>query len=634
MSLAGPTIEEISIPTTGSDYPFFNNVSLILAFVVAFYGLIAQWKRVPYIVTSMYRLTVLAIIVIIFEVCLEIFLPMYIKKNYKPIQNNINITITIVILLMVLSILIVDFNKYFRYRSFRIWQVFHALFDMAKSYIKIPNKKRQIKLNPKFAKEIFHQFFLMKKDSDWSFLDQISENKYSISVLCHIEDRNRFNSDLYNLALKFLKNGAFVQYISCDRHPIEFLNGIFSVFSKEYKDQIDEENEKQKQNNIDTVSTEMTIEEETDLENIKKVWSGEIVDRKGRKINFKDNLILIDAHTKHFGFNERIYKYNSKVAKDLCLDIITSDASYPGIHSAIIKGFLKVSKKRQKKNNKNSNQTDEPLSLIIYEDLSSLIDLESHEQYKIFLRHIIASERLESGLFTVFFENYTSVAYTGFLQNIVDKTFLVENQHDIAYTAYEIQQQIPRIVSKISDWIHKENKIGKKVKLLSILNGGEVFCNDIDYHLSKNKRIKYIKTSIQVSTYDSFGNQLYDGESNVQPTDEDFSNCSIIIVDDICHEGKTLKAITEYLKSKKGVSPASILTIVAILKKNGNYLPDDFLFDYSKKYSDFPDAWLYGYGMDVDESLKTKNTQKGYSNLDYGNMHRKLPAFAFLRRHA
>ncbi len=43
-------------------------------------------------------------------------------------------------------------------------------------------------------------------------------------------------------------------------------------------------------------------------------------------------------------------------------------------------------------------------TLVIYEGAYSLVDLESAEQYRIFVRHVLPSERLWDGMFTVFVE--------------------------------------------------------------------------------------------------------------------------------------------------------------------------------------------------------------------------------------
>ena len=44
-------------------------------------------------------------------------------------------------------------------------------------------------------------------------------------------------------------------------------------------------------------------------------------------------------------------------------------------------------------------------TLVIYEDSYALSDLEFTEQYRVFVRHVMPSERMWDGMFTVFIES-------------------------------------------------------------------------------------------------------------------------------------------------------------------------------------------------------------------------------------
>jgi hypothetical protein len=54
---------------------------------------------------------------------------------------------------------------------------------------------------------------------------------------------------------------------------------------------------------------------------------------------------------------------------------------------------------------KQVGDADRKPTLVIYEDAYALSDLESPEQYRIFVRHVLPSERLWDGMFTVFLES-------------------------------------------------------------------------------------------------------------------------------------------------------------------------------------------------------------------------------------
>lgn len=66
------------------------------------------------------------------------------------------------------------------------------------------------------------------------------------------------------------------------------------------------------------------------------------------------------------------------------------------MHTAASRAFNLIKKK-------NKGDVRKPV-LVIYEDTYALTDLESPEQYRIFVRHVLPSERLWDGMFTVFTE--------------------------------------------------------------------------------------------------------------------------------------------------------------------------------------------------------------------------------------
>jgi hypothetical protein len=71
--------------------------------------------------------------------------------------------------------------------------------------------------------------------------------------------------------------------------------------------------------------------------------------------------------------------------------------TYAGMHTASSKAFNVIKEQR-------ADRERRP-TLVIYEDSYALTDLESPEQYRIFVRHVIPSERMWDGMFTVFLES-------------------------------------------------------------------------------------------------------------------------------------------------------------------------------------------------------------------------------------
>lgn len=157
---------------------------------------------------------------------------------------------------------------------------------------------------------------------------------------------------MVDLATKFIDEGLWVQYTTCSRHPIEFLIAM--------------------------------------KEHLNKNDTGQDWEKQSRQI------VVVDAFTAHFGFTDSIYAVKSDDAEKMCLKLVKAKSSFAGIHTATAKAFNHI-KDQIKDNNR------EP-TLVIYEGLHSLVDLESDQQYRIFYSHVLPSERLWGGMFTVVIE--------------------------------------------------------------------------------------------------------------------------------------------------------------------------------------------------------------------------------------
>src|SRR5207248_185942 len=88
--------------------------------------------------------------------------------------------------------------------------------------------------------------------------------------------------------------------------------------------------------------------------------------------------------------------------------------TYAGVHTAIAVAFNKI-----KAADTRTRETRTP-TLLLYEGCSALIDLESDQQYRIFVRHVLPSERLWGGMFTVFVEPWISKENRPALQSAAD----------------------------------------------------------------------------------------------------------------------------------------------------------------------------------------------------------------------
>jgi hypothetical protein len=181
----------------------------------------------------------------------------------------------------------------------------------------------------------------------WEEREELDRRSLAIAV----EHQGQGNKLLARMAMIFIKQNHSVQYLTASRHPIEFVEFLKS-----------------------------------ELEDSGENWLAR-----------SKQLIVIDAYTPHFGFIDSIYRAKSRDLVRHGVSCVRSSRTYAGMHTASSKAFNIL--KRQRKHDERHP------TLVIYEDCYALTDLESPEQYRIFVRHVLPSERMWDGMFTVFLES-------------------------------------------------------------------------------------------------------------------------------------------------------------------------------------------------------------------------------------
>ena len=354
----------------------------VLVLTIAFYGLIARERKAPYLVKSSYQLFFLLLLETLFAIGTPKLILFFFHSDIDSIANRINLAFLVMFIIITFYIVFNDYNRYYNLRSDSWFGniLSNSIFKKAQiSKFDLPND---------FIDNILKSKFCTQQDTRDEILKRL-KSKYSISTFCNFENTNERRKFICELTYEFLRQDYHVQFTSCTRHPIEFINEIKSCFK------------------------------DHEGENWEQQWK-----------NKCQRIILIDAHTTHFGFNETIYSKTAKSnAKNQCYKIITSRSSYAGIHTALIRGFNALEKKYSSKDSSNlGNKKKSDPALLIYENTSALIDIESKSQFKIFLRHVIPSERLMGGMFTVFCEDYISSKNYNFISSMTDITFHLENK--------------------------------------------------------------------------------------------------------------------------------------------------------------------------------------------------------------
>jgi hypothetical protein len=101
-----------------------------------------------------------------------------------------------------------------------------------------------------------------------------------------------------------------------------------------------------------------------------------------------EDIVFIDAFSPSFGFTDDIYENYTKKLKAEGVGSVKAK-TFAGLHTMVTKAFNLIKKNEKKRGKK----TRRPMT-IIYSHTSALCDFESMEQFRIFWRHVISSERI------------------------------------------------------------------------------------------------------------------------------------------------------------------------------------------------------------------------------------------------
>ena len=172
------------------------------------------------------------------------------------------------------------------------------------------------------------------------------------SIAIAVRHQGQTNALLTDMAEAFLVANYSVQYLTASRHPIEFVGHLKGC-----------------------------------LERKAVVWQ-----------EVRDRIVVIDAYSPHFAFTDSIYPKKDGELASLGVTCVTSRMTFAGMHTASSRAFKQI---RRQAGGKDYRKP----TLVIYEDAYALADLESPEQYRIFVRHVMPSERMWDGMFTVFVES-------------------------------------------------------------------------------------------------------------------------------------------------------------------------------------------------------------------------------------
>lgn len=351
---------------TPSPWALITATGALLAFLIGLFTLVGRERKAPYLINSVFLVFLVCLIGIAFDIA-AIAAP----SGSRVRTMLIYIGCAFLAWATLLSTgrvykLYVRFVLFIDSANPRHWSVSRWISDFYRSLKKKkPYEHETTNIDKDFQGSIAET--LAKHREEWVFTRQVSAEQDVASCAVAVDHQGQANQILVEIASTFLEKKYCVQYMAAARHPIDF------------------------------------------VERLKEHVSAQ--DRGGNSwVEKCRRVIVIDAYTPHFGFTDSIYRAATRrLEREFQVKYVISGPTYAGLHTASSVAFNLIRKQSKA-------EVREPV-LIIYEDCSALADLESTEQYRVFVRHVVPSEKMWGGMFTICIETNPSASDWGILKS-------------------------------------------------------------------------------------------------------------------------------------------------------------------------------------------------------------------------
>lgn len=331
----------------------------LLGFTVAFFAFVARDRRTPSVANAMY-----VAILVVFFASLFAIASSAIEESSAPVSIWLLRMAATLLTLGVVMILWRVWKVHHRHMHFRDDKLLRHIWILrwwagrrsAKQY---HDNGPDYRHNPTGITEPLLESIVGCRYLDGDKLRAAAERyngtDLSLSIGCRASSLMKADEILLDLSTRFLEQpGCSVQYCTSVRHPYEFLLQL------------------------------------------QRRWNR----KSGRPMDWKQvasRIVAVDAYTPHFGFTDSIHAVFHHKAKLQSIAMVESPPTYAGVHTAAMRAFKQIQRSSK------SAQVRHP-TLVIYEGSHALVDIESSEQYRIFMRHVLPSERLWGGMLTLVVE--------------------------------------------------------------------------------------------------------------------------------------------------------------------------------------------------------------------------------------
>jgi len=332
----------------------------ILGFALAFLTLVARERKSPYTINSIYRTVALVVVGLVLDVLSDLLVDIS-DIAFAGVSVAAKVLLFSAAISLIFDIASI-YNQQVHFRDDPGYKVLKnsAFMRKRKAARRLRNPQPTYEHTAKrmpatLAAELKALTFLdpaVVEEAERRTADTSDQIRLSASLAYVATAIKNVDAKLLSIAGAFLKNGCPVQFITCIRHPAEFLVQLRTWWK----------------------------------ENGQSDWS---------EVNKR--VIVVDAFTPHFGFTDSIHEeFEYRVKKEFGVYVARSPRSYAGLHTSAAWAFNRIRKQYEVEGR--------PFTLVIYEGCHALVDLESVERYRLFLRHVFPSERVWGGMLTVFAE--------------------------------------------------------------------------------------------------------------------------------------------------------------------------------------------------------------------------------------
>lgn len=158
----------------------------------------------------------------------------------------------------------------------------------------------------------------------------------------------------------------------------------------------------------------------------------------------------------------------------------------------------------------------------------------------------------------------------------------------LQYTREDIDAAVRRLGQDITAWAHSVwEESHTDLVVIPVLRGGIFFFADLVRHIDASVEIAPVRTWV----YDPRDNNSQHSEVRVSMEDVHVRGRSVLLVDDICDSGKTLKILTKAFSNAGALNVRSAVLVKRLMDKT-TFDPDWTAFEYPGL------EWMVGYGMD------------------------------------